>query len=73
VTSKGLLSLGVGGISALADPGCMEKLVGDFIYLRLNELNWPKNSDFVEKSVNLLADNLLSRSVKKTDFTGSLG
>jgi hypothetical protein len=42
-TSKGLLQLGVGEISALADPGCMEKLIGDWRTLRLNYLDWSGN------------------------------
>ena len=63
----------MGEISALADPGCMEKLIGDWRILRLNYLDWSGNQDFVEKSVDVLAKNLLSRSVKKMEFKGSLG
>jgi hypothetical protein len=51
----------------------MEKLTGDWKILRLNFLDWSANQDFVEKAVDTLAKNLISRSVKKMEFKGSLG
>ncbi len=52
----------------------MEKLMsGDSSQLRLNYIDWSKNEEFGRKSVNTLAENLLSRSVKKMELQSSLG
>lgn len=51
----------------------MQTLMGNrYGRFRTVELDWSQNSDWSEKSVKLLTDNILSNSVKKMLFNGSL-
>ena len=51
----------------------MHTLMGNrYAKFRTVELNWSENSDWSEKSVKILSDNILSNSVKKMSFNGSL-
>jgi hypothetical protein len=60
-SSKGLLKLGVAGIKPLGDPGVMQSLMGDrYDQLRLVSIDWGSNSDFTEKSVKILTENILA-------------
>jgi len=47
----------------------MQTLMGDrYDKFRTVEFDWSNNSDWSEKSVKLLSENILSNSIKKLSF-----
>lgn len=51
----------------------MQQLMGDrYDKFRITELDWSNNSEWSEKSFKILAENILSNSVKKMNWNGSM-
>jgi hypothetical protein len=68
-----LIYFGIGGQKYLENIDIMQTLMGDrYEKFRTVDLDWSNNADWSEKSVKLLADNILSNSIKRMVFQGSL-